>query len=162
MILWIDYVSNLDMKDRLVYVELKSGYSDDGPAWIGIAGASKTGATVYFNGDAFKSLKGSGIGANFFDIETLEEYWISGIKKNNQDRHWAGGGQIAIDRTAVERYLAEMDWAELPSNLVIADLAPSKQRDLHSKLEHRPSVDWSEQYSRNGGYGRNGKIKGKI
>ena len=68
----VDYVSNLVRKDRLVYVELKSGYSDNGPAWTGIAGASKTGATVYFNGGAFKSLKGSSFGANFFDINTLE------------------------------------------------------------------------------------------
>ena len=89
------------MKNRLIYVELKTGYSDDGPAWISIAGASKTGATVYSNGKAFKSLKGSGIGANYYDIETHEEYWISGIKRNNEDRHWAGGGRILIDRVAI-------------------------------------------------------------
>ena len=150
------------MKDRLVYVELKSGHSDNGPAWIGIAGRSKTGATVYFNGGAFKSLKGSGFGANFFNIETGDEYWISGIKKNNQDRHWAGGGQITIDRAAVAQYLSEMDYAELPSNLVIANLAPSKQQALHSDLEHRSSDELSEQYDRDGGYGRNGVIKRKV
>lgn len=158
----INSVFSSIMKDRLVYVELKSGYSDNGPAWIGIAGGSKTGATVYFNGAAFKSLKGSGIGANFFDIETGDEYWISGIKKNNQDRHWAGGGQIVIDGAAVERYLAEMDFSELPANLVLANLAPSKQRDIHTKLEHRTAAEWSEQYDRNGQYGRNGSIKRKT
>ena len=125
------------MKGRLIYVELKSGHSDNGPAWIGIAGASKTGATIYSNGKAFKSLKGSGIGANFFDIETGDEYWISGIKKNNQDRHWAGGGEVAIDRLAVDAYLAETGFQSLPSNLVPIDLQPSEQQANHRELEHR-------------------------
>lgn len=38
------------MKDRLIYIELKSGYSDNGPAWIGIAGASSlTAPAVYIS-----------------------------------------------------------------------------------------------------------------
>ena len=124
------------MKDRLIYVELKSGQSGKGPAWIGIAGASKTGATIYSNGKAFKSLKGSGIGANFFDLETGDEYWISGIKKNNQDRHWAGGGDIAIDRAVVAAYLAETGVHSLPANLVPTDLLPAKQQAHHRAFEH--------------------------
>ncbi|MEO0467747.1 MAG: hypothetical protein AAF216_14505 [Pseudomonadota bacterium] len=134
------------MKDRLIYVELKSGHSDNGPAWIGIAGASKTGATVYSNGKAFKSLKGSGIGANFFDIETGDEYWISGIKKNNQDRHWAGGGEVAINRLAVDAYLAETSFQSLPSNLVPTDLLPAKQQSHQSELEHNTLEPSSERY----------------
>ena len=127
------------MKDRLIYVALKSGHSDNGPAWIGIGGASKTGATVYSNGKTFKRLKGSGIGANFFDIETGEEYWISGVKKNNQDRHRAGGGEVAIDRLAVDAYLAETGFQSLPSNLVPTDLLPAKQQSYHRELEHSSS-----------------------
>lgn len=130
------------MKNRLVYVELKSGYSDNGPAWIGRAGASKSGATVYFNGQAFKSLKGSGMGANYFDVETGDEYWISGIKKNNQDRHWAGGGKIEIDREVIQDYLKETGRDGLPSNLVPADLAPSKpDAELLEREHDRPSYD---------------------
>ena len=134
------------MKNRLIYVEQKSGHSDNGPAWIGIAGASKTGATIYSNGKAFKSLKGSGIGANFFDIETGDEYWISGIKKNNRDRHWAGSGNVAIDRLAIDAYLAETGFKSLPSNLVPADLLPAKQQSLHRKLEHNTSESSSERH----------------
>ena len=99
----IGYSGN--MKNRLIYVEQKSGGDDCGVAWIGIAGASKTGATIYSNGKAFKSLKGSGIGANYFEIESGAEYWVSGIKKNNQDRHWAGGGDILIDKSVIKTYL---------------------------------------------------------
>ena len=90
------------MQKQLKYVELKTGYADDGPAWIGNAEFSKTGMTVYFNGRAFKG-NGHGLCS---DLETHEVYWISGIKKNGLDRHWAGRGKIKIDRNIVREYLA--------------------------------------------------------
>ena len=85
------------------YIELKTGYHDDGPAWIGKVKASKSGRTVYFNDHAFQ--KYNGIAGNYIDVETGEEYWISGIKKNGQDRHWAGKGKIIIDQRIAEEYL---------------------------------------------------------
>ena len=39
-----------------MYVELKTGYDDNGPAWIRKAFFSKTGKTIYFDGKVF--LKG--------------------------------------------------------------------------------------------------------
>ena len=89
------------MKTEIKYIELKSGYSDDGPAWIGKVKFSKSGKTVYFNGQAFK---GNGHGY-CFDIETKETYWITGIKKNGLNRHWAGKGKIMIDKNVVNDYL---------------------------------------------------------
>ena len=47
-------------KSVLRYVELKSGYSDNGPAWIGYVKQSKTGRTLYFDGRGLMKLKGSG------------------------------------------------------------------------------------------------------
>ena len=32
----------------LMYIELKTGYSDDGPAWIGYVKTSKSKKTIYF------------------------------------------------------------------------------------------------------------------
>jgi len=87
----------------LRFIELKTGYNDDGPAWIGHVQLSRSGRTVYFNGKALK--RGRGISANHFDIETGEQYWISGIKKNGEDRHWAGTGKITIEASAVDEYL---------------------------------------------------------
>ena len=94
------------MKSKLLYVELKSGYSDNGPAWIGEGRYSKSRRTIYFNGKAFQSMKGAGIGANYYDLETAEEYWISGVKKNETNRHWAGSGLIQIDRGVIDEFLA--------------------------------------------------------
>lgn len=99
------------MSNQIKYIELKSGYSDDGPAWIGRVEFSKTGKTIYFNGRAFK---GNGHG-HAWDLETGELYWISGIKKNGEDRHWAGRGQIFIDKSIIEEYLKLMGSSVLDS-----------------------------------------------
>ena len=98
------------MKPELKYIELKSGFVDTGPAWIGMAEFSKSGRTVYFNGKALKNSNAQGIAGNYYDIENGDEYWVSGIKKNGTDRHWAGGGKIMIDRNVVDHYLSLVDF----------------------------------------------------
>lgn len=94
------------MKPELKYIELKSGFGNTGPAWIGMAEFSKSGRTVYFNGKALKNSNAQGIAGNYYDIENGDEYWISGIKKNGTDRHWSGGGKIMIDRKVIDLYLS--------------------------------------------------------
>ena len=101
------------MRNEIIYVELKSGYSDNGPAWIGKAEYSKSGRTLYFNGKAFRSIGGAGISGNYMDFETSEEYWISGVKKDQQDRHWAGSGKVFIDKHVVSDYLSIIGRTEL-------------------------------------------------
>ncbi len=92
----------------LKYVELKSGHSDDGPAWIGYVTPSKTGRTLYFSGRGLMRLKGQRrceSGGNYIDMETGESFWISGVKKNGEDRHWAGSGRVLVEAAAVSDYL---------------------------------------------------------
>lgn len=98
-----------------MYIELKTGYSDDGPAWIGYVKTSKTKKTIYFNSQAFQ--KYNGCYSNYVDIETGDEYWISGLKKKESNRHWAGHGKIMIDQRAVDEYLSLIEEKELPHNL---------------------------------------------
>ena len=93
----------------LMYIELKTGYSDDGPAWIGYVKTSKTKKTIYFNNHAFQKYNGN--------YANGDEYWISGLKKKESNRHWAGHGKIMIDRRAVNEYLTLIDEKELPLNL---------------------------------------------
>jgi hypothetical protein len=93
---------------RIMYLELKLGYGDSGPACIGRVWFSRTGRTLYYKGKAFRSANGQGIAGNYFDIESGEEYWISGPKKNGQDRHWAGSGPVEIDPEAAEEYWKEI------------------------------------------------------
>jgi hypothetical protein len=101
------------MTPRIMYLELKSEYEHDGPAWIGKVGFSRTGTTIYFNNKAFKKFHTPGFSANYYDLETQEEYWISGVKKNGKDRHWAGNGKIKIDGKSVVEYLSITGQTEL-------------------------------------------------
>lgn len=67
---------------------------------------------------------------NFVDIETGDEYWISGIKKDGNDRHWSGSGVIKIDRNVVDLYLRSVGEDKLNSKrFEITDILPTdKQR----------------------------------
>jgi hypothetical protein len=97
----------LSMK-ALRYVELKSGHSDNGLAWIGYVTQSKSGRTLYFNGRGLMKLKGQrrgDSGGNYIGMETGESFWVSGVKKNGQDRHWAGSGKVLIEAEAISEYL---------------------------------------------------------
>lgn len=92
----------------LRYIELKSGYADNGPAWIGYVQQSKSGRTLYFNGRGLMKLKGQrrgDSGGNYIDMETGESFWVSGVKMNGEDRHWAGSGKVLIEAAAVAEYL---------------------------------------------------------
>src|SRR5207248_133 len=83
-----------NMQDRIVYIENKQG-GVDGPGRIGRVTYSKSGRTLYYRGRAFRSLNGRGFKANYYDVETGEEYWISGPKRDGTDKLY--GGIVEID-----------------------------------------------------------------
>ena len=120
---------------ELKHIELKSGYQDNGPAWLGIVKVSHSGRTLYFNDHAFqKAREGKGW---YFDVETGESYWISGVKKDGTDRHWAasGYGRIQIARDAVAEYLAITGEKEIDlRRLEIVDLPVSYPVERIQKL----------------------------
>jgi hypothetical protein len=89
-------------KQVLRYIELKTGYDDNGPAWIGYVRMSRTANTIYFNGRAFSRIARG----RYLDVETREVFWISGVKKNAEDRHWAGSGEALVEKSAVPEYLS--------------------------------------------------------
>ncbi len=88
-----------------MYIEDKSnGLS--GPARIGRVQFSQSGKSIYYGGRTFRSLKGRGFRANYFDVATGEEYWISGCKKRGGDRLYGDG--VAIDEDVREEYWASI------------------------------------------------------
>jgi hypothetical protein len=87
------------------YIEKCTGANHNGPAWIGRVRLSKSGRTVYFNGHAFKRARGGMGFGNHYDLETGDPYWISSVKRNGDDRHWAGSGTITVEAEAVAEYL---------------------------------------------------------
>jgi len=101
----------------LKYIELKTGYSDNGPAWIAHVQQSRTGRTLYFNGRALGKIAGrASNGGNYIDIESREAFWVSGVKRNGRDRHWAGGGVVLVERGAVADYLNVIGATSLDSS----------------------------------------------
>ncbi|MEN2399988.1 hypothetical protein GKZ90_0009380 [Flavobacterium sp. MC2016-06] len=118
------------MKPKLMYIENKNP-GHNGEAWICFIEFSKSGQTIYFDNKALKKLKTSGINSNHYDIETGQEYWISGVKKDGNDRHKFGRGIIKIDKNAIAEYLKIINQIDLPKNkfeIVELDNFPNKER----------------------------------
>jgi hypothetical protein len=94
-------------KTRIMYIECKAG-TLSGAARIGRVKFSKTGRTLYYGGKAFQSLKGQGFKANYYEVESGEEYWISGCKKDGGDRLYNERVPIEIDEDAREEYWTQI------------------------------------------------------
>ena len=94
------------MKSRIMCVERKAG-NLEGDARIGRVTFSKSGETVYYKNKRFRSLKGQGFKANYYDVDTREDYWISGPKRNGEDRLYCGGG-AEIDADVREEYWSQI------------------------------------------------------
>lgn len=125
------------MRTEIKYLELKSGFSDNGPAWIGLVSFSKSGKTIYFNGKAFQSLDGVGINGNYYDIESDDEYWISGVKKDMTDRHKFGGGKIFVENRILSDYLKIIGKSELQkSDYELTEVEIEKPIERIKELEN--------------------------
>jgi hypothetical protein len=87
---------------RIMYIERKAG-SVTGEARIGRVSFSKTMRSMYYGGKGFLKVK-DGFKHNCIDVETGEEYWISGCKKDGNDTLYGGNAPILIDEDAKEEY----------------------------------------------------------
>lgn len=81
----------------------RSGAAHEPSARIGWVKFSKFGRAIHYRGRTL--LKGNGISANFFDEETGEWFWVSGVKKRGSNAH-PGERAIAIeiDDDALDAY----------------------------------------------------------
>ncbi|MFJ8226115.1 hypothetical protein [Streptomyces griseus] len=101
------------MPRRIMFVQLKTGYDTDrGPSWIGWADFSKTWGTVYVHGRTLRRARGMS-DANFYDIESGEEFWVSGPKRNRADTRYAPSDPD-IEPDAADAYRAFLGGAPLP------------------------------------------------
>ncbi|MFF0740261.1 hypothetical protein ACFYVL_07650 [Streptomyces sp. NPDC004111] len=101
------------MPRRIMFVQLKTGYDTDrGPSWIGWVDFSKTWGTAYFHG---RTLRRAGwlSDANFYDLETNEEFWVSGPKRDRTDTRY-GPSAPTIEPDAADDYHAFLDGSPLP------------------------------------------------
>ena len=89
---------------RVMYVENKDGDIDGMRGRIGWVAFSKTGRSVYYRGRTLKRAKGGGIRGNYYDEATGEEYWVSGVKKDGSNIHWAESTKMEVDADAKDEY----------------------------------------------------------
>ena len=94
------------MQRRVMYIEDKSE-GLEGPARIGWVEFSKTGRTLRYRGREFQSPQVKRSKANFVDVETGEEFWISGPRRDGADGLHGPQG-VPIDEDAREHYWIEI------------------------------------------------------
>ena len=122
----------------LKYIEKCTGSDHTGPAWIGRVRSSKTGRTIYFNGKAFKRSHRAGSTGNYYDADNTDPYWISGVKRDGEDRHWAGSGHIMIEAGAVDEYLETVGADRLdPKRFRVLEVTETDIPSFHER-ENRP------------------------
>ena len=91
-------------KSRIMYMERKDGLV--GPARIGRVTFSKTGKTLHYRGREFRSIKGRGFKSNYFDVETGEQFWISGPRRDGGDRLYGERLPVEVDEDVRDDYRA--------------------------------------------------------
>lgn len=90
---------------RVMYLENKDGHIEGVAARIGWVSFSKTGQTIYYRGRVLQKAKGGGVRGNFFDVESREEFWVSGVKQRGSNIHAAEKGvRVEVDADAVDEY----------------------------------------------------------
>ena len=119
--------------ENIRYIELKTDQNDAGPAWIARVQFSKSKKTIYFNGIGLKSGKGQCVGANYYDFISGDEYWVSGVKRQEWNRHWAGSGDIMIERSLYDWYLNYINFQETGFLKIIDDLPQTDIQALSLK-----------------------------
>lgn len=95
------------MQSRIMYIERKAGELT-GDARIGRVTFSKSGKTLTYGGKKFRSLRGGGYKANFYEVESKEWYWISGCRKDGGDRLYGESTPVHIDDDVCEEYWTEI------------------------------------------------------
>ena len=88
-----------------MYIENKSrGVQGEGR--IGRVTFSRSGRSVYYRSLRLESLGGRGFKANYFDVETRDEYWVSGPRRDGCDRLY--GGVVEIDEDVRDEYWTQI------------------------------------------------------
>lgn len=88
---------------RVMYVENKEGKIDGVDARIGWVEFSKTGKSIKYRGRELCRTSRGYLG-NYYDSNTSELYWVSGIKKRGSNVHYAESAKVMIDDDALEEY----------------------------------------------------------
>jgi hypothetical protein len=95
------------MRSRIMYIESKAE-SLQGPARIGRVTFSRSGRSLFYRGKEFLRTTQE-FKANYIDTGTNEPYWISGPRRDGEDRLYGPSGlPVDIDEDVREEYWREI------------------------------------------------------
>jgi hypothetical protein len=84
-----------------MYIESKAE-SLNGPARIGRVTFNRTRCTLFYKGRTFG--KALGFKSSHYEVETGDKYWISGPRRDGQDRLYPSNIPVEIDDDVREEY----------------------------------------------------------
>jgi len=101
------------MAERIMFVQLKTGHGlDQGPAWISVVRFNRSWKTATWHGRTLRRSLGL-FDANYLDVETHEEYWVSGPHRDGADTRYSRI-RPTVDDDARDAYEAFLAGAPLP------------------------------------------------
>ena len=86
---------------RVMWIEYK-GNGIVGPARIGWVQVKDKGKKLVYRDQSFGSLGGRGFKSNYYDVDSKEEYWITGCRKDGQNALYST--EVVVDDDALEEY----------------------------------------------------------
>jgi len=134
-------VTGRAMNSVIMYIEDKEGLTGEGR--ICRVTFSKTSKTIYYAGKEFQSLKGSGYKANYFDVNSGIEYWVSKPRKDGNDTLYPG--VVQIDEDVREEY-----WVNIRNKPEMKDEMFYRCKGKYSRKTPHPELNVKGN-SRNGG-----------
>lgn len=100
------------MARRLMFVQLKTGYDTDrGPAWIGWVDFNRSWKTAKFHGRELGRVQS--VDGNFRDLDSGEDFWISGPKRDQTDARYSSAPPT-VDDDAAAVYASFLAGGSLP------------------------------------------------
>ncbi len=95
-----------------MFVQLKTGHDTDrGPCWISRVHFSKSWQSVDWHGLMLR--REQGVQCNFVNVESGDEWWISGPKRDKTDVPYSGRQPI-VEADVRAEYVAFLADAPLP------------------------------------------------
>jgi hypothetical protein len=84
-------------------------------------------------------------GGNYVDMEIGESFWVSGVKKNGKDRHWAGSGKVLVEAVALSDYLKTIGAKTLDrSRCEVTDSIRQTEIEKLSQLANSSAKGWPD------------------
>ena len=110
-------------KTRIMYIEFKGDDGIVGDARIGRVTILRNGRSLRYGNQKFQSLRGRGFKSNYYDVDTLDHYWISGCHKDGRDALYSN--TVEIDDDVTEEYWTEI--RRMPENKHVKVFRPASK-----------------------------------